>query len=389
MVISELQGYENEPGYRLERAVRKAALPQQSYGLPIGGTKADVESFTVEQVRDYYQTYYSPKNATLVIVGDFETEPTLQAVKSAFGSIANVAKAGVTKPTTTPGKAPIAAKPTATAAKAPIVLREPGSAALIQAIYPLPNLSHPDVPALQVMDYILTGGRSSRLYQALVESGLASEAGGYTANLLSAGWYGLSVTAAPGKKLKQIDQVLQRSLADLRAKPVSEAELQRAKNQLRASRLLQNRDVTSQAMQLADDQSVAGDYRYSDRLLAAIAKVTAADVQRVAQTYFQPTSRTVGFFEPTQLQADAGGTGAGTSTTTEHFSAGAPVDPAELAQYLPHLETNTASSTQALPEAVTLENGLRILLLPDSSTPTVTLSGHIAAGTEYDTNTKA
>lgn len=393
VVISELQGYENEPSYRLDRAVRQAALPQQSYGLPIGGTKADVESFTVEQVRDYYQTYYSPSNATLVIVGDFETEPTLQAVKSAFGQIPNTAKAGTTKPATTVGKAPIAAKPTAIAAKtppkSPILLREPGSAALLQAVYPLPNLSHPDVPALQVMDYILTGGRSSRLYQALVEPGLASEADGYAANLLASGWYSLSVTAAPGKKLNQIDRVLQRSLAALRDKPVSAAELQRAKNQLLASRLLQNRDVTSQAMQLADDQSVAGDYRYSDRLLAAIAKVSATDVQRVAQTYFQPANRTVGFFEPTQLQADAGGTGAAATQTTEHLSTGEPVDPAELEQYLPGLEAIPAPDTQALPAAVTLENGLRILLLPDTSTPTVTLSGHIAAGTEYDSNAKA
>jgi zinc protease len=386
VVVSELQGYENEPSYRLERAVRKAAFPQQAYGLTIGGTKADVESFTVEQVRDYYRKYYSPSNATLVIVGDFETEPTLQAVKSAFGQIPNE-KVIAAKPAAS-AISPAPVKPTAPAQK-PIMLREPGSASLLQAVYPLPNVHHPDVPALQVMDYILTGGRSSRLYQALVESGLASDAGGYAANLLSSGWYSLSVTAAPGKKLNQIDRVLQRSLTNLRDKPVSEAELQRAKNQLRASRLLQNRDVTSQAMQLADDQSVAGDYRYSDRLLAAIAKVTAADVQRVAKTYFQPASRTVGFFEPTQLQADAGGTSGGRTQTTENFSAGEPVNPAELEQYLPRLETSTAKNTQALPEVMTLENGLRILLLPDTSTPTITLSGHIAAGTEYDSNAKA
>ncbi len=387
VVISELQGYENEPGYRLERAVRKAAFPQQSYGLPIGGTKAEVETFTVEQVRDYYRKYYSPSNATLVIVGDFETEPTLQVVRSAFGQIPNEEQVGTAKPVAS--AMPPTLKPAATAQKAPIMLREPGSASLLQAVYPLPDLSHPDVAALQVMDYILTGGRSSRLYQALVESGLASDAGGYAANLLGSGWYSFSVTAAPGKKLSQIDRVLQRSLANLRDKPVSEAELQRAKTQLRASRLLQNRDVTSQAMQLADDQSVAGDYRYSDRLLAAIAQVTAADVQRVAKTYFQSASRTVGFFEPTQLQAGTGGTGVGATQTTENFSAGEPVDPAELEQYLPRLETTTSENTQALPEAVTLENGLRILLLPDTSTPTITLSGHIGAGSEYDSIKKA
>ena len=87
VVISELQGYENSPSYRLSRAVMQAAFPKQAYGLPVGGTKADVEKFTVEQVRDYYQRFYSPDNATLVIVGDFETEPTLSTVKETFGKV--------------------------------------------------------------------------------------------------------------------------------------------------------------------------------------------------------------------------------------------------------------------------------------------------------------
>ena len=87
VVISEVQGYENSPEYRLSRAVMRAALPNSPYGLPVGGTKADVEKFTVEQVRQYYEKYYSPDNATLIIVGDFETEPTLQAVKEVFGKV--------------------------------------------------------------------------------------------------------------------------------------------------------------------------------------------------------------------------------------------------------------------------------------------------------------
>lgn len=72
VVISEVQGYENRPDYRLNRAVMRAALPNSPYGLPIGGTKADVEKFTVEQVREYYRKYYSPDNATLLVVGDFD-----------------------------------------------------------------------------------------------------------------------------------------------------------------------------------------------------------------------------------------------------------------------------------------------------------------------------
>ncbi|MBW4693949.1 MAG: insulinase family protein [Lyngbya sp. HA4199-MV5] len=378
VVISELQGYENNPSYRLGRSVMKTAFPSSPYGLPVGGTKADVQKFTVQQVRDYYRKFYRPDNATLVIVGNFKTDQTLAAVKETFGKVAKSTDPLPDSKTTIP----VAAATSVT--KQPIVLKEPGSAALLNEVYPLPAVSHPDVPALQIMDYILTGGRSSRLYQALVESGLASDASGYAANLIGAGWYELSVTAAPGKELSQIDTVLQKTLADLRDQSVTQEELDRAKAQFKASVALQNRDITSQAQQLGDDQTATGDYQFSDRLRVAIASVSPADVQRVAKTYLTPTKRTVGFFEPTQLNGKPGTSSGNFSQTTENFSPGAPVDPAEVAKYLPKPTSGGQKIAQALPEKLNLANGLSVLLLPDRSTPTITLSGYIKAGTAFD-----
>ena len=384
VVISELQGYENSPNYRLSRAVMRAAFPHQAYGLPVGGTKADVQKFTVEQVRDYYRKYYSPNNATLVIVGDFQTEPTLSAVKETFGKVpgreAQVKEQGVGSR----GQA-IADKGQGT----PIVLREEGSAALLEEIYPLPAINHPDVPALDVMDYILTEGRNSRLYQALVESGLASGMAGYAANLIEAGWYEVFATAAPGQKLETIEQVLAAEITKLRDKGVTEEELKQAKAQLSAEMILGNRDITSQAMQLGSDQSTGGDYRFTDRYLAAVQKVSVSDVQRVAQTYLTGDRKTLGFFEPTQLDGQPGTASAGSGQTSESFNAGPPVDPAEVAKYLPSVESSATAITQPLPELFSLANGLRVLLLPDASTPTATLSGYMRAGTEFDTSAKA
>ncbi|NEU84520.1 pitrilysin family protein, partial [Nostoc sp. UIC 10630] len=87
VVISELQGYENSPEYRLNRAVMQAVFPNHAYGLPVGGTKADVEKFEVEQVQKYYRNFYSPDNAVLVIVGDFQTANTLETIKEVFGKL--------------------------------------------------------------------------------------------------------------------------------------------------------------------------------------------------------------------------------------------------------------------------------------------------------------
>ncbi|MEP0779612.1 insulinase family protein [Microcoleus sp. ZQ-A2] len=384
VVISELQGYENSPSYRLSRAVMRAAFPNQPYGLPVGGTKADVQKFTVEQVRDYYRKYYNPANATLIIVGDFQTKPTLAAVKQTFGKVPGNSSAD---PDQTTSVSPIQ-KPKSNSQN-PIVLREAGSASFMQEVYPLPAANHPDVPALDVMDYILTGGRNSRLTQALVESGIASDLSGGAANLIGAGWYELMATAAPGQKLEKIDQVLASELAQLRDKGVTEEELKRAKTQLTANVILENRDITSQAMQLGYDELSGGDYRYTDRYLAAVQKVSVAQVQRVAQTYLTAENRTVGFFEPTQLDEQANQGSADAGKTSENFSDGSPVNPSEVAKYLPAVDSSATPTTQALPEEIRLTNGIRVLLLPDRSTPTVTLSGYVGAGTEFDSQAKA
>ncbi len=392
VVISELQGYENSQEYRLSRAVMRQAFPDRSYGLPVGGTKADVEKFTVDRVREYYHKYYRPDNAILIIVGDFQTESTLAKVKETFGKIPKNGEWGVgsgewgktnNQQLTTNNQQPT------TNNQQPIILKEQGSATFLNEVYPLPAANHPDGPAVDVMDYILTGGRNSRLYQALVESGIASNFSGGAINLIDGGWYEISATAAPGNQLTEIEQIIISEIANLGEKGVTSEELHRAKAQLTATVILNNRDITSQAMQLGSDESVTGDYRFTDRYLAAVQNISAADVQRVAKTYLASNNRTVGFFEPTKLDNQPEGTMVSGSQTSEEFNAGPPVDPAEVAKYLPPDDSQTGQMNQSLPEEFTLANNLRVLLLPDSSTPTVTLSGYIRAGTEFDSEVLA
>jgi zinc protease len=386
VVISELQGYENSPDYRLSRAVIQAAFPNHAYGLPVGGTKADVESFQVEQVRKYYRDFYSPENAVLVIVGDIKTPETLKAVKEIFAQVPKKAKSeelGVKNKKTFPPSFSVPFSPK------PIVLKEPGAAALLQAVYPLPDINHPDVPALDVMDYILTEGRNSRLYQVLVESGLASDVSASVVSLLAGGWYDVLITASPSQDLTKIDSVLQGAIALMKKKGVTQEEINRAKTQVEAAVILNNRDITSQAMQLGNDQTTVGDYRYTDRYIAAIRQVTAQDVQRVVNKYLTQQARAVGFFEPTQIKTKGIGGKTNSAQTTENFSTGRPEAASELAKYLPTVDSTTTSNKPTLPYQFTLSNGLQVLLLPDNSTPTVTLSGYIKAGTEFDPEDKA
>ncbi|MGF2035544.1 MAG: pitrilysin family protein [Nostoc sp. CmiVER01] len=381
VVISELQGYENSPEYRLNRAVMKAVFPNHAYGLPVGGTKADVEKFEVEQVEKYYRNFYSPDNAVLVIVGDFQTANTLETIKEVFGKVSRRQRAE--------GRRQEAGVISSSSLSSPIILREAGAGRLLQVVYPLPDANQPDVPALDVMDYILTEGRNSRLYQALVESGLASEVTASVNSLRESGWYEVLVTAGSKQDLKKIDSVFSSAIANVAEKGVTSEEVERAKTQLTADVILSNRDITSQAMRLGTDETTVGDYRYTDRYLAAVRLVKPTDIVAVINKYLTKEARTAGFFEPTQKLVTGVGDKPDSAQTTENFSPGAPVLPSEVMKYLPPVDLATDAIAQVLPQEFKFTNGLRLLLLPDHSTPTVTLSGHIQAGAEFDPDDKA
>jgi len=375
VVISELQGYENSPEYRLNRAVMMSVFPDHPYRLPIGGTKADVEKFTVEQVREYYQKFYSPDNAVLVIAGDFDTAQTLKNVQTVFGKIP--------KRQYSPHKLII---PSPAATPVPVIkLQEPGGNPLLQLIYPLPQINQPDIPALEVMDYILTAGKNSYLYRELVESGLANDVSANVASLRAGGWYEILVTSAGSQDLTKLDAAVIKALDKLAKAGVTREQVERAKTQLTASVILNNRDITNQAMQLGNDQITTDDYQYTENHLVKIRRVQIADVINVINKYLQPEARKVGFFEPTKQVATVQSSSYSTPTQ-ENFGTDVAVVPAEVQQYLPPLDILPKAEKRQIPQQLQFANGLRILLLPDKTTPTVTLSGNIKAGTEFESD---
>jgi zinc protease len=375
VVISEIQGGENSPGYRLNKKVRALALPDSPYGLMVGGTKADIEKFTIEQVKSYYDSYYAPNNAVAVVVGDFKTEEVLKQVREIFGKI----------PRRELTVKPPAAKPRAVPSRT-ITLREPGSRPILNAIYPLPNISHPDVPALDLLHFILSTGRNSRLKTALVETGLATDVSMGSVNFAKGGWSDLVALPAGNQPLVKIDQIVLQEITKIQRQQISPEELKIAKTQLQAQLLLASRDINSQAELLGTGETTAGDYQFTDKYLVNIAKVTIADVQRVANLYLQPKRRVVGFFEPDNAQGNPVPTGGGQHNQAANL--GPPLDPSSLQKYLPATQA-IAQKTQSIPQLFKLANGLQVILLPDASSPTVTLGGFITAGSEFESVNKA
>lgn len=172
---------------------------------------------------------------------------------------------------------------------------------------------------------------------------------------------------------------------------VTTQQVEQAKNQLTAGVILNSRDITSQGMQLGNDQVTADNYQYTEDHLANILQVQGADVTNVINKYLQPAVRKVGFFEPTNKLPPVTPQGLETiksssySTTTEdNFTPDVAVVPADVKKYLPPVDLLPQNREQEIPQQLILANGLRILLSPDKTTPTVTLSGHIQAGTEFE-----
>ena len=389
VVLSELDGGNNSPGTRLYRELMLAAYPDSSYGWPVIGYRPEVENYTVEDIQNYYRTFYRPDNATLVIVGNFETEATLKQVREIYGAIAAPPKPKILISPESQKNKPKPPQPKS--AKQPIILKEPGSVPFLQVVYPnLPKVDDPDVAAIDVMDSILTSGRSSRFYQALVQTGLASSASGSASAQIGTGWYFLNATPTAGKSLADLDRLLLAEIEKLQTQPITKAELERAKVSMRASYILGNRDINSQAIQIGFNQTVAKDYRYSDLYLNAVDRVTGADVKRVAKKYLQSDRRVVGYFEPSVITAQAG-TSPSNAHSSEAFKPSTPVDPAEVAKYLPEsaLIARAGTPVQVKPDRFTLSNGLKVLLLSDRSTPSVTIVGEINAGTGFDPIAKA
>ena len=386
VVISELQGYENSPGYRLNRAVRRTlfALPEDgstaAYALPVGGTRTDVEQFQPEQIQNYYRQYYAPNNAVLALVGDFEVDSALASVKKTFGTIPSqhnpVDAAAIVSP-----------QPPSD----PVRLEEPGSLPLLVQMYPLPAADHPDVPALDLLSSILSDGRSGRFYQSIIRPQIANSVRSGTANLRAAGWMQISASLAEGQDFDTVESKIFAELDRLQNTPVDLSDLERVKRQLLASVVLGYRDIASQARQLAGDETTSGDYHSSDTYLQRAAAVTPTDIQAVARKYLRPDLCHKGYFTPTSFDPKSLGAEVPADITNATSSNVADLEAngnaGDIQQYLPGgVASFVALDGDRLqyPEKIVYPNELKLLLLPDRSAPAVTLVGNVDAGTGFD-----
>ena len=247
------------------------------YARPGIGSLDDLQAASIDDVRAFHATYYRPDNAVLVVAGNFDAQQLDAWIDKYF--------AGIKRPDRPIPRVTVA-EPPRTAAIVRTVYEENTPLPAVMISYQIPPDRDADNAPLAVLNAILSAGESSRLYESLVyRDQLAANAGTFLDSKQQTGALALYAIAAGGKDVAASEAGLKREIARLRDTPVNAAELAEAKNQILTSAIKGRETPDGKASTLAAAVVVDGDPKAADRQLAAIARVTAADVQRVARKY--------------------------------------------------------------------------------------------------------
>jgi zinc protease len=293
VVIEELKTGLDSPWGLLLQELEATAYKIHPYRNPIVGWLQDVERATVESQQDYYHRYYHPNNATLVVVGDFDTGAVLQKIDGAFGSI----------PAGSPPSQMVLREPKQRGERR-LVVRWRSKVPRLAIAYHAPEIAHLDTYALQVLAVVLAEGKASRLYQRMVEreqtvTFISAEFGESKDPTL----FHIRSEARGEHTIAEIESSIDDELANIAADSVSAHELDRAKHQIEAHFILSRERTLDQAILLGQIETLYG-LDYIDSYLQRINAVTAADIAQVCGRYLNADNRTVG-----QLVSDGSDSG--------------------------------------------------------------------------------
>jgi len=381
-------------GFASERDVVKEELRQRTLAQPYGklfaiyypeisyvrhpyarpgiGSLADLESATIDDVRAFHATYYRPDNAILMVSGNFDPKQLDGWIDRYF--------AGIAKPDRPIPRVTVA-EPERTRATHHTVYEPNTPLPAVLISYPLPPDRHPDSPALSILNAILAVGESSRLYEALVyRDQIAQTAETFIDTKQGAGNLAVYAIAASGKTAVAAEAALRREVARMRDAPVSAAELAEAKNQILTAALQGRETAEGKASTIAMSAIIDGDPRASDRQLAAIAAVTAADVQRVARQYLRDERSAAIHYLPIESAPKGAVNTVAVADTVQAAPLVVPdkvpvVAPASDADRIapPPAGPAIAAAVPA-PSEVTLANGLRLIVVEKHDLPLLTAS---------------
>lgn len=300
VILSEREGNENEPLFRLGEALQIAAFRVHPYGHEVIGFNEDLHRMQREDLYRHYRTYYHPTNALVTMAGDFDTQEMINRLSDLYGGL----------PASPPPPHPAQSEPPSSGEQR-LEVSGPGETTYLQLSYHAPAASNPDFFAFSVLDSLLSGptslnmfggggvsNKTSRLYRALVERELAISAYGGLQATVDPFLYDVHMTIRPDRTPEAVLAAFDAEVMRLQDERVSEAEIARAIKQARALFAYGSENITNQAFWLGYAEMFAS-YNWFTDYVHHLEKTTPEDVQRIAQTYLRPDNRLVGTYLPT------------------------------------------------------------------------------------------
>ena len=298
VIISERQGSENEPLFRLAEQVQTASFHSHPYQHQVIGSLDDLRTMQREHLYQHYRSFYTPSNAVLAIAGDFHTDEMLSRIREVYETIG-----------ATPAPArPVQSEPPQNGEQR-LTVEGPGDTVYIEIAYHVPQASHPDFLPLTVLDSLLSGAtdlnmfgggisnKTSRLYRRLVEGELAITVSGSIQATIDPYLYSIIAILHPGSSFEKVVDAIDQEIRSVQENKPGVEELMRAVKQERALFAYGSESITNQAFWLGFAE-MFDTYDWFSGCLDRLAAVTPEDLLRVAQEYLQPKNRVVGVYLP-------------------------------------------------------------------------------------------
>lgn len=304
VIIAERSMYENDPRFQLNEELTSMAFRVHPYHHEIIGDLADLQTMRRDDLIAHYQRHYTPANAIAVAVGAFETDAMLRQIEGAFGAI----------PAGRPSL-PITRHEPPQNGERRLALHGADETPHLMVAYRAPAAADPDYFPLTLLNAALAGGSSlgmfgeggsnktSRLYQALVDTDLALAVSGSLTPTIDPFLYLISIVVQNGAAPETVEAALEEALTQLETMPITEAELAKALKRAKAEFVMAGESISGQAQLLGMAEAVVGDYRWYETVLDQLAAVTLDDIERVRSIYLQPRTRTVGWYLP-EMESD-------------------------------------------------------------------------------------
>lgn len=379
VVRNEFERGENDPFDALDKNIWATAYQAHPYHHSTIGWRSDIENVSTERLREFYNTYYWPNNATATIIGDFEKEDALKLVKKYFGrnkkSPDAIPKVYTTEPTQEGSRR--------------LTIKRKGETGIVGVAHKSPPGLGEDTYSLQVLSKILGGGKSSRLYRTIIDKGLATGMYMWDFPFKDNGLFITYVFMTPGTEHAKVEALILDEYENIKNNGVDNEEIGRAKAQIN-SEMAFSRDGSYSIASALNEAIAIGDWKFYTTYSEKIAAVTAEDIKNVANKYLLEDQSTTGYFIP-EIDGGGGKQKAGQNVHQPlHYRQKAFAE--TTAENNMSTQQNNAPQQTAIASQIITSSPVNGMVLKTMNTPikdVVTIKGSILGGDEFSPNDNA